>query len=294
MAIDAKAPASRRRFIQAGLGAVGGMAVARLAAPDAAAAAANGNVQLSTGVGNNDNDAATETRVNVTQGGQVALSGVQVLSGSGIYGYAADAPGEGVKAVGGGSANGVSAQSTTGIGVKAASSSGVDLAASGTGRFFQKPRGTSGAPTSGTFAAGEQVRDGAGDLWLCTVSGTPGTWRKVRLQPAIAKYPAGTVTRISGVDRFATAAAISAATFAPGVPVAYIAFAFGFADALAGAAATGTLPGPILLAATSLPLNPSTTAELTRLKPKRIIVLGSSGVISEAVRIALAPYAVGG
>jgi hypothetical protein len=100
-------------------------------------------------------------------------------------------------------------------------------------------------------------------------------------------YTAGTVTRLAGANRFATAAAISAATFAPGVDVAYIAYAFNYPDALAGAAAAGTIRGPVLLAATSLPLNIATSTELVRLKPKRIVVLGGSGVISEALEVAL-------
>ncbi|WP_229398162.1 hypothetical protein [Micromonospora okii] len=33
-----------------------------------------------------------------------------------------------------------------------------------------------GAPTSGTWAAGDVVIDVAGALWLCTATGTPGTW----------------------------------------------------------------------------------------------------------------------
>jgi hypothetical protein len=97
----------------------------------------------------------------------------------------------------------------------------------------------------------------------------------------------GTVSRLAGANRFATAAAISAATFAPGVDVAYIAYAFNYPDALAGAAAAGTIRGPVLLAATGLPLDIATSTELVRLKPKRIVVLGSAGVISEAVKVAL-------
>ncbi len=105
--------------------------------------------------------------------------------------------------------------------------------------------------------------------------------------------PTGTVTRLAGSDRFATAAAVSAATFAPGVDVAYIAYAYNFPDAMVGGAAAGTTGGPVLLAATGMPLNASTTTELLRLKPKRIVVLGSSGVISETVRAALAGFTTG-
>lgn len=37
-------------------------------------------------------------------------------------------------------------------------------------------RTSSGAPTSGTWAAGDTVQDSTGALWLCTAGGTPGTW----------------------------------------------------------------------------------------------------------------------
>jgi hypothetical protein len=37
-------------------------------------------------------------------------------------------------------------------------------------------RATTGAPTTGTWVAGDVVADSAFDLYLCTVSGTPGTW----------------------------------------------------------------------------------------------------------------------
>jgi putative cell wall-binding protein len=110
---------------------------------------------------------------------------------------------------------------------------------------------------------------------------------------ALKAYTSGSVTRYSGASRFATAAAISAHTFDPGVDVAYVAYAYNFPDALAGAAAAGTVQGPVLLTAKNLPLDPSTTAELTRLQPKRIVVLGGTGVISDAVLSALKTYATG-
>ena len=94
-------------------------------------------------------------------------------------------------------------------------------------------------------------------------------------------------------DRFATAAAISANTFDPGVDVAYIANAYNFPDALAGAAAAGTIAGPVLLVAATGTINPSTATELTRLAPKNIIVLGSTGVVSAGVITDLAGYTAG-
>ncbi len=101
---------------------------------------------------------------------------------------------------------------------------------------------------------------------------------------ALAAYATKhTVLREGGVDRYQTAALVSAATFAPGVPVAYIADGATFPDALTGAAAAGTLRGPVLLTGPSGPLNAYTAAELARLKPQRIIVLGGPASISDGV-----------
>ena len=101
------------------------------------------------------------------------------------------------------------------------------------------------------------------------------------------------VTRFSGADRYATAAAISAGSFSPGVPVVFVATGAAFPDALAGAAVAGRMGAPVLLVtATSVPA--VTTTELARLKPDRIVILGGSGVVSNAVGAALAAYAPGG
>lgn len=92
----------------------------------------------------------------------------------------------------------------------------------------------------------------------------------------------GGVSRLFGKTRFETAAAISAATFDPGVGVAYIATGLEFADALAGGPAAITGAGPVLLV---LPdAVPEVTAdELARLQPQRVVVLGGQGAVSEAV-----------
>jgi hypothetical protein len=36
----------------------------------------------------------------------------------------------------------------------------------------------SGAPTTGTHNAGEFILDQSGSFWICTVTGTPGTWKQ--------------------------------------------------------------------------------------------------------------------
>ncbi len=101
------------------------------------------------------------------------------------------------------------------------------------------------------------------------------------------------VERWSGATRFDTAAAISRASFAPGVPVAYLATARTFPDALAGGAVAGRLGGPILLVEPN-GVPAATAAELARLRPSQIIVLGGGGVVSDGVLDAVRPYATSG
>jgi glucose/arabinose dehydrogenase/putative cell wall-binding protein len=102
----------------------------------------------------------------------------------------------------------------------------------------------------------------------------------------------GEVPRISGPDRYATAAAISARYYDPGVNAAFIATGSGFADALAGAPAAALRDSPLLLA-TQNTLPNATRAELTRLQPQRIYVLGGGASISSAVATALNAYTTG-
>ncbi|MEO7664104.1 MAG: glycosyl hydrolase family 18 protein, partial [Candidatus Limnocylindrales bacterium] len=87
------------------------------------------------------------------------------------------------------------------------------------------------------------------------------------------------VTRLGGADRYATAVAVSRATFAPGVPVVYLATGSGYADALAGAPVAGMQKGPILLV-TSTAIPAVVATELSRLKPARIVILGGTSVVS--------------
>ena len=41
------------------------------------------------------------------------------------------------------------------------------------------PKGTAGRPTGGSHVIGEVYVDSKASLFVCTKSGTPGTWRKV-------------------------------------------------------------------------------------------------------------------
>ena len=109
------------------------------------------------------------------------------------------------------------------------------------------------------------------------------------VQTQLEAYTTGTVDRWSGTHRFASARDFSSNAFAPGVDVAYIATGHDFPDALSAAPIAGMTRGPVLLAnPSSLPS--ATSAELTRLRPKKIVVLGSDGVVSTGVQTQLQTY----
>lgn len=125
-----------------------------------------------------------------------------------------------------------------------------------------------------------------GQLYVTTSNGSDD--RVIRIRPA-----ATSVTRVSGANRFATAAAVSRSAYPSGATDVVIATGADFPDALAGSAVAGMRGMPILLAqANSLPSE--TRAELDRLNPQRIWVLGGTGVIGEAVRKAASAYASSG
>jgi putative cell wall-binding protein len=103
---------------------------------------------------------------------------------------------------------------------------------------------------------------------------------------------ASSVVRWAGADRYATAATISARSFAPGVKAVYLATADTFPDALSGGAVAGRVGGPILLVnRNSVPS--ATASELARLKPAKIVILGGTSVVSESVRLGVDRYTVG-
>jgi glucose/arabinose dehydrogenase/putative cell wall-binding protein len=105
-------------------------------------------------------------------------------------------------------------------------------------------------------------------------------------------YTEGPVERLAGRDRFATAAAVSAATFPAGVPVAYVATGEQFPDALSGGAAAAAAGAPVLLVwADRLPA--ATADELLRLQPGRIVLLGGPAAVSEAIARELAGFTEG-
>ena len=103
----------------------------------------------------------------------------------------------------------------------------------------------------------------------------------------LAALAPGGASRIAGSDRYATAAAVSKAAYPSGAPVAYVVSGTGFADAVSAAPAAARDGGPILLARpTSLP--PATLAELARLAPTKVVVVGGAGAVGDDVLAAIA------
>lgn len=106
----------------------------------------------------------------------------------------------------------------------------------------------------------------------------------------IASATGATVERLGGVDRYETAAKLSANAFSPGTPIAYVATGLDYPDALAAAAAGAHLGGPVLLTRPN-ELDAFTAAELRRLMPKRIAVVGGPNVVSDTTMQQLRSFA---
>lgn len=119
-----------------------------------------------------------------------------------------------------------------------------------------------------------------------TVTGTsPGYVSK-----AVSSVPTSQVTavdgtippavdRLSGSDRYSTAVAVSNAAFPTTANVVYLAAGTDYPDALAAAPAAAKEGGPLLLTAPAA-VPASTMAEIARLKPAKIVVVGGTAAVS--------------
>jgi putative cell wall-binding protein len=92
----------------------------------------------------------------------------------------------------------------------------------------------------------------------------------------------GTVTRLAGLDRYETAIAISQATTPGPVSTVYVATGRAFADGLAGSPPAARAGVPMLIV-NPAGLSASVAAELRRLNPSRVVVLGGPGAVPDAV-----------
>jgi putative cell wall-binding protein len=142
--------------------------------------------------------------------------------------------------------------------------------------------------TSVTFTG---LRNGTAYTAKVTATNAAGTGAAAASAPATPEPPRG-VVRWSGADRISTAVRVSAETYAPGVPVAYVATAGAFPDALAGGPEAARTGGPILLTGRTS-LAAATRDELARLQPGRIVVLGGTAAVDDTVLAALQPLTTG-
>lgn len=141
-----------------------------------------------------------------------------------------------------------------------------------------------------------------GGSFAVPLKGVPAGAHSWKIVAKYGKYSAsaavtGTVTvlspkvdRLAGADRYATAVAISKSAFPSTAPIVYVASGAGFADALGAAPAAARSGGPLLLTPKYQPptvlLN-----ELERLQPKKIIIVGGSGVVASSTAKAFAKIA---
>lgn len=108
------------------------------------------------------------------------------------------------------------------------------------------------------------------------------------VEGALAGY-APTVRRLGGADRYETSALIGG-EFPEGAPVAFLSTGLNFADAMTGGGLAGHLGGPLLLTRSDR-LPDSVAAELARLQPAEIVILGSDPTVSNAVLAEAGQYA---
>lgn len=140
----------------------------------------------------------------------------------------------------------------------------------------------------------------ASGAWSVDIGAVPNGTRSYTLQSSWgsgAQTSATTTGRFlkagqerhAGTDRYSTSALISQDQFSPGVPVVYLANGANFPDALSAGPAAALEGGPLLLTpATSLPA--VIAAELDRLNPTDIVIVGGTGAVSDAVKSAAAAY----
>lgn len=126
------------------------------------------------------------------------------------------------------------------------------------------------------------------------LAGVAGAAQLAATAPAVAHPPTSTTkvttdqrittTRVSGVNRYLTAVAISQRAYPDGLAPTHGTVYLARADVYADALAAGTLAnGPILLVPRCGTVPPQVIAEVTRLQPDRIAVLGDLTAVCDQV-----------
>jgi putative cell wall-binding protein len=115
-----------------------------------------------------------------------------------------------------------------------------------------------------------------------------------RYTVAGSRFPAQAVHVIAGSNRFSTSVEASRNGWPNGAPAAVLATGEAHSDALAASVLAGTVRGPLLLTPTGR-LEPSVAAELRRLQPRTVHVVGqlSAAVEREVAALGLATERVG-
>jgi hypothetical protein len=97
----------------------------------------------------------------------------------GVYGKHTGSAGYGVVGDGTGNGAGVFGRNFSGAGVESRDSRYGGKFDGSRAPLLLVPKGSVGRPTSGAHTKGEIYLDSAASVFVCTKSGTPGTWRKV-------------------------------------------------------------------------------------------------------------------
>lgn len=209
--VDDSRSISRRSILRlVGATAVG--AVAAVAASTTPAAAANGSSII---IGDAANSGTAMT-VLTNSGGinDTAVGGFKAIGASGSNGVIGQSSGS--------TSAGVAGLSAAGYGIYGESTSGYGLFSGGNGRIGLSAHTSSGAPTAGTYAAGDIIRDGSGNLFACVTAGTPGIWRKLAGPSTAGQFHPISPARIA-VSQISSGAIQTISAFA-GTGVTAIAF----------------------------------------------------------------------
>jgi len=135
--------------------------------------------------------------------------------------------------------------------------------------------------------AAELSRLNATKAWI--LGGTAAISDATMAQVAARMGPDTETVRLSGSNRFATAAAITGQFFAGPVARVYLVNGHSFQDGLAAAAAAGAEGVPVLTTESGR-LTATTAAALDSLQPAEVVIVGGEANVSVAVEVDLRPH----
>ncbi len=142
-----------------------------------------------------------------------------------------------------------------------------------------------------TYTASESFEQpgdigGAGEYeFVVSLNNEPVQTIHVSLDDSICDTPI-TVDRVAGADRYAVAVNISKAAYPTRASTVYVATGANYPDALAAGPAAAHDDAPLLLTDTNS-LLPSVAAEIERLQPTKIIIVGGINSVSKTVEAQL-------